>query len=476
MPDRESLPMIQSTRLRGEPPTSRAAGFKAPLTSVGAVAPHGLKPAAHWDPAAFRKRRAALYVLVIGAAMLVMVIGISAVTVARVRTDAAAASANEQTARLLAASAIDYGMSRIDAAAEAGTNWRDGRQSGVPTAPQTLGSGVFRCVFLDEQDADLNDNAVDLVRLYGAGMVGGATQVVSVQLVPGGPGLDVLRTVIHSADGVVVAKDVYAAGGPVSANAGIELTGKATLYGDAEAGSITLTDGVITGSSTAPAPTKSMPSAEILEKVYLPRATEITWASTAAGDLSAPLLSAGTNPWGAANQFGLYHVRVPDGQQLQVLISRIEATLLVTLGNGSSFGINASCFWQPALAEYPALIVDGRLGTSATLQPLPGAVRESDVAANLNPASTPFNGQSDTDTTDQYPSEIRGLIHIIGTGMVITVSGAFYGSIVSDGLVNVADVTSIRVDPGLIENPPLGYGDGSRMIPVAGTWRRDTMP
>jgi len=422
------------------------------------------------------QRRGALYVLLVGVAMLVLLVGISALTVARLGTYASVATTEVEEARVLALSAIEHLLSIIYMAVRSGHQWRLDYASGIASPEYTLGNGTLWFMVVDENDGLLSDSKADPLRAYGVGSVGASTQVYSVLMLPVGQGMDVLRTGLHSAADVVVTDTVTVVGGPLSTNA--NLSNYDTINADVEAAALPV-PGTINGTITVPAPPKEMPAGSLFDEVYRPLATVIAWAPGGSGTwaLRAPLLSPAVNPWGTPNPRGIYLLSVPAGSTLRLEISRIVGTLLLDVGAGARVVLDTPTLWEPVSRDYPILIARAATGATFMLDNPAGLVEEGGVGANLNPAGTPYNGQWDTDMIDTYPAELRGLLHVIGPDGTVEISGRLVGTLVSDSPVSVQNNTlTVTVDPDLLNRPPLGYAAGDYVMPVPGTLRRTALP
>jgi hypothetical protein len=109
---------------------------------------------------------------------------------------------------------------------------------------------------------------------------------------------------------------------------------------------------------------------------------------------------------------------------------------------------------HPYRADYPVLIVRGNLDVD--IQSDDYDLYELSTGKNFNPPAVPYEGQSDWDTWDVYPNEIRGLIHVVGsTGFDQTAH--IEGTLLCKGTVTVRKSAQITHDPGLAANPPQGY-------------------
>jgi len=132
------------------------------------------------------RRRGSIYAVVLALAVLVSLIGLSAVAVGRINLRSAANSTDATAAELLAVSAVEHGVAVLNAQA----HWRGNSQyfNEQTTSPIALGAGQIRWKLKDEIDGDIRLSAggIQPVRLYGIGEVGDARRVYSVVVVPTG--------------------------------------------------------------------------------------------------------------------------------------------------------------------------------------------------------------------------------------------------------------------------------------------------
>src|SRR3954470_23585534 len=124
-------------------------------------------PTAHTD-----RRRGSIYAVVLALAVLVSLIGLSAVAVGRINLRSAADSGDASAAELLAVSAVEHGVAVLNAQA----GWRGNASylNEQQTAPIPLGGGRFKWKLKDELDGDirLSVGGIQPVRLFGIGEVG----------------------------------------------------------------------------------------------------------------------------------------------------------------------------------------------------------------------------------------------------------------------------------------------------------------
>ena len=125
-----------------------------------------------------RRRRGSVYIAVLGTAMLVTAIGLSALLVARVQHRGASGTADFAQARLNAQSGVDMGLFLIQ---QNPATWRDDFAAGLPT-DQPVGKGSFSLQADDPVDGDLTNNSTDPVLLVGIGNAGEARYKLQVRL------------------------------------------------------------------------------------------------------------------------------------------------------------------------------------------------------------------------------------------------------------------------------------------------------
>jgi hypothetical protein len=378
------------------------------------------------------------------------VIGVGALATSRVTARASAASTHWQEAGCLAFSAVEQAVAKINADAPlAPDTWRNAYASGQTGFTIPFGKGRMSWALVDEEDRSIADDYGDPLKVYGIGQVGAVRRVYSARLTAAGSGVDVLRTAFHAAGGLSLGGPTVVIGGPASTNGSLVLNGGG-LRGNGGSE-------VAGGGGSAVAAVKPMPSAGVFE-LYKLRATVIPSAAVAGGTMQVAPLSAASNPYGDANPDGIYYVRLPDTiSTLQILSSRVKGTLLVEAAPGNTaqaVELMSPSSWEPHRADLPTLITKG----VATVR-VYGAI-----------APYAEGGTS-------YPSELRGLFHLIGTADV-QLNDATYlkGCLVADGTITTSGTVAAAADPALLAAPPVGYSRGNRVVLVPGSWKWDAPP
>jgi hypothetical protein len=126
-------------------------------------------------------------------------------------------------------------------------------------------------------------------------------------------------------------------------------------------------------------------------------------------------------------------------------------------------------FMHPYRSDYPVLIVQGNLEIRISSYGV--VLDELNLLKNFNPSGAPYAGQWDSDYSDTYPSEIWGLIHVVGN-TVLKQTACIKGALICKGTVTCTDTTRIIHDAGLVANPPQGYTYVAGMKLSPGTYKQ----
>ena len=153
------------------------------------------------------------------------------------------------------------------------------------------------------------------------------------------------------------------------------------------------------------------------------------------------------------------------GKRLTLTDCRINGTLVLKNAT-AGVRVTSSVMWDPAVPGYPALIVDGVLTITVT----GGDLSEATLNMNYNPIGASYDGSADSDKTDVYACEIRGLVYASGN---VTMSGAvsFAGPLLVGGTYTTnGEVAMMRGVTPLV-GPP-GFRRASSMLVDRSTWTR----
>jgi len=393
-----------------------------------------------------------VYLHVLASSLLITIIGLASLAAVRIQMRSVRLTRDYAEARACAVSALELGLLYV----KQDPNWRTTRSNGTWMQDEALGAARFTVQGVDPKDNVLSNSPYEPLVLTGIGMKGIARHKAQVTLMPVIEPLAALNTCLHASGLVQIkaGKRITVVGAPVSTNG--QLNNDGVLDGDAEAQSVNHV-GTITGTLTVPAPNKRMPDAAVIAR-YMSKATSIPYVAT----IDKAVLAPGCNPWGPADPNGLYYINT-NGANLVIKNSRIHGTLIVKT-SGGTLTLDDRMFLQNYRSDFPVLLVDGNV--TIKYQSAGITLSEATNAKNYNPVGAPYEGIADEDMIDEYPSEIRGLVHIKGT-LSLQQSARIVGGVICDGPVYGEEVNTITHNPGLYTSPPKGYTyvDGMQISP-----------
>lgn len=440
-------------------------------------------------------RRGSVYIMVLGVSLLVTVMGVGSLLAARSSARAAETGTETEQAQQSARAAVEFGLYYI----RNNPNWRDLKTSGSWSNKTVFAEGAINFALVDEVDGVLNNNDTDPVRVYGRGEYGGSVRLMSVELITSATGYQALGFPLHTASDFSFPTATHQGapavltveGGPLS-SAGT-VTNLGTITGAVEAVAYTGAGNVSAGVQLDPLKaTTTMPPAAVFD-FYLDveNATTIPWNTTnfpynsgkGRYDVGFDVLTPSGSSTGGVipNPNGLYYVEVPAGVKLQVDRCRIRGTILFQGGVGTTIHFGGQILWEPARADYPMSIIRGATSVELDSRGTDG-LSEPNLAKNFNPPGFPYLSVTDADQTDLYPSDLNGLIHVIGASCTTTLFDAVEsnGAIICEGPVTFPggkQGTRARLvhDPSLVSSPPLGYGSSAVTL-REDSWRREPGP
>lgn len=419
------------------------------------------------------RRRGSMYILVLGIAVAVAVIGLSSLAVARIERRGNEGWDDFAQARNHAQAAIELGTAKIQADA----NWRSTYPNGVWEADRPIGDGQYTLTGTDPGDGNLADDAMDSLVLTGIGAQGDALHKRQVQLEAKVRPLTCLETALHAGTNIILSTGTVQCDQIISANNDITVS-SGIVNSDMEAVGTILGTEYITGTDTSPVPARTMPDPDRVFDYYVSNGTPITLGalvgSLGCGLLdycvSGVVLSPTSNPYGLVkNPEGIYVINCV-GLNVTIRDSRIVGTLVLLNATGvcrTTGVVN----WEPAVPNYPALLVAGNMSFQHTKL---ATLDEATIGGgtNFNPPGTPYNGQSDSDTLDVYPSVIKGLVYVSAKAVADLNHPAFEGVVVTGGAFKGSSNLSLTYRSTHFDDPPPGFKDTPAMKVVTGSWQR----
>ncbi|HVJ87911.1 MAG TPA: hypothetical protein VM452_19770 [Caulifigura sp.] len=386
------------------------------------------------------RRGAAIYTAVVFNALIVGLLGLSALSIVRIERRQSLASSDQVIARENAASAVAVALARIKNDAAWRTTFTHNTESG--SIAFSSGSASWRLV--DKVDTSLGNNARHGVFVEGIGRCGSAVWIERVEALQPEAPLPTLATALHSNSRFRIDSGctLTATGGVVSTNTELGVSG--TLIGDAHCSTNT-SSGPVTGSVATGMTAREAAASSTLFAALRDQATAIPYS----GNLNKHLLGPSVNTYGGSTHAdGVYYINA-GSSTLSITSSRIYGTLIVK-GN---VVVNDNVFLQYNRRDLPVLIVDGHLTLALDSS---AYLSESAEFRNFNPMTALFQSSGDLDTTDVYPSEIWGLVHVRGDLTAIDTT-RIVGGVLVDGEVRISSHLSVQRDPTLFFAPPTGY-------------------
>lgn len=125
--------------------------------------------------------RGSAFLMIIQLSMIVSVVGLSAITIARIEHRGARADGDLTSARLHARAAIDMGLRMIE---QDPGGWRTTFQTKSVITNQSIGTGTFSLDADDPNDGVIDDDPTEPVELVGTGVQGSARYLLRVTLEP----------------------------------------------------------------------------------------------------------------------------------------------------------------------------------------------------------------------------------------------------------------------------------------------------
>lgn len=410
-----------------------------------------------------------LYIGVMVTATIVSIIGFASMTVARTQLRNATMGQDDELVRGLAQSGIELGIAQINNDPSWQTNISHGVE--LPAGGVSANGGTMHW--------QLDNDGGGGKLLTGIGRKGDAEVRLQVGVGSGGSntvGAPLLVGGTLWIGNFTTTETLNVNGGPIRCNSTV--TNWGNLTGDLEAQGFN-NSGSYTGTSTVPSAIHDLPDPLTVFDYYVSEGTLIPNGPLDDGlgglSLSDVVLSPSSNPYGSPDPDGIYVINAA-GKSLSIQTLRVVGTLVVI--NGGDISIKKEVNFEPAYSNYPSLMVDGNLEITIN----DNSLSESDNSTNFNPAGTPWQGNTDSDQSDSYPSRMAGVIYcrnnLFIDGKNAGNAARFNGVIICDGNVTIEKDAqpSIDLDPIPGGNPPPGFGVSSSGQITPGSWKRIASP
>ena len=332
-----------------------------------------------------------------------------------------------------------------------------------------MGGGSYSLTGVDSMDGDLTNNDTDAVVLTGIGVQGDARYKLQTTLTGVIAPLTCLEVSLHAGGDIVFNNATVTSDQTISANGSVTETGS-TINANVEA-AVAISGTGYTGTQTTGITPRSVPDPGAVFAFYSNEGTTIDVSalpfSGGSRMIENVLLSPISNPFGLIDPDGIYVIDLL-GQKITFHSCRIIGTI-VLLNPDPSSNVANSVLWEPSIANYPSLLVNGGFefnGNSAV--PL---TESSPPDVNFNPVGAPYNGDEDDLLDDSYPAVINGLVYVSGD---VSSSGspAFDGVVVSSGTVSASGLLTLVYGSTFLDTAPPEFTEPPHMVVSEGSWRR----
>lgn len=353
-----------------------------------------------------RRRKGAVYLVVLMASLVVAWMALSAVEATRWHARDVREEADSMVAQMAADSGFEYAVGVI----HNDPNWRTNHTNNVDSSPLTLGNASIRYRLIDP-DGSLSDDAMDQCDIIVTADVNGLKYSWRATMDPTGDPLDCLNYAVVTEKDFEI-KDFSICGTDQAMASNKKIDVKSNGHLTANCYSTGNMSGNIYGTTNNLANNIVIPGTSAMD-YYIANGTtiDLSWLSTSGDyyEINKQLLSATVNSInGSTNPEGIYVIDCQD-EKIRIVNSRLQCTLVLIDPKNES-EIRDSVHWEAAVPNYPILLTDRELDFRMSQTPL----KESTIGVNLNPPGVPFRSISDSTTNTVYPSVLRGLIYING--------------------------------------------------------------
>jgi hypothetical protein len=404
-----------------------------------------------------KARRGSVYLVVL-ATMSVGLLAVSAgLLVTRIHAGRSAALAESAQATRNAQSGVQAALRAI----ELNAAWRSAASN--PFLSMSKGDDKFTVALSDPGDANLSDSAEETVLIRAEGISGGARRMYSVRATPALTPHPCLSYALVADKAVTFGSSHWWTALPIHSNTSFSatsstITASATSVGTVSAG---FTPAGVGGQAAVALPTMASVVA-----AYTAIGSSGLLGGTGPQTIGQVVIGPNTPPSGlSANALGVYVIDC-GGKRLTIQNARVRGTLIL-INNAAGVRLTSNVMIDPATAGYPALITDGDLTITISGSDLSEAAQN----VNFNPVGEAFEGSADSDKTDVYACEIRGLIYAAGN---VTMSGgvSMTAPVLTGGTVTTTSHTMIHRGVAPTTVPP-GFTIGGGLVVDRSTWRRE---
>lgn len=402
-----------------------------------------------------RRRTGSIYVLVMVSMSIILIAGLSGLELARATRQHQTTIGQVGGAREAALAGLDFAF----ATAANSNRWRADTLavSGAILSNATLAGAKVTVTASAPAGYTLTDGLTVPVILASKATIGTTAQTYRTQLTPILKPVPSLNYAITGAGNVDFSDAVVRSTGTFMANKDIKLS-SSHVWADLIAHS-NITGSTAFRTTTPSAATVTIPNSSIIS-TYRSRAVAID--IDALPSSSGFVLAPGYNPYGSPSAEGIYEIDCR-GNNHSLSNFRVVGTLILIRADKCSF--TGAFSLEPGPAGNPVLLVDDKFdikGSSSTLS-------EAAIGHNFNPAAVPYQGASDSDQADTYPSRFNGITFVSGK-LDISGTNAFEGTLICTNDISISG--SLIANHVAVTAPPQGFIASSMFAPTTAAYQR----
>jgi len=346
-----------------------------------------------------RPSRGSIYITVLGAAMLVTLIGLSAMLVIQLQNRAAAGVNDAAEARLYARSALEMGMYWI----QSDPFWRTHKGNGAWATNVPIGGGTFSLEASDPVDSSIQTGVSDPVVLTGTGVKGQSRYRMQVKVETAQALGNCLEVSMHAGNNLTVDAATLNSDQIVSANHDTNGINGAQIYADTEAVN-NIKGGTYNKAINAGITARTMPDPATVLNYYTTNGTPIAYTDLRLWGQTEILVNTSfetvTSPWYASGactlgrslvyrKDGVYSLRVSGrGSSTAVAAQDLDTSKIL---NGNHYYVKLPTLVQAVATGCVALtIVSTGSGTQTFTTPATPCPTNTwvDLAGTLTPTWT----------------------------------------------------------------------------------------
>jgi Tfp pilus assembly protein PilX/cytoskeletal protein CcmA (bactofilin family) len=346
-----------------------------------------------------RPSRGSIYITVLGAAMLVTLIGLSAMLVIQLQDRAAAGVNDSAEARLYARAGLEMGMYWI----RADPFWRTHKGNGVWATDVPIGGGTFSLEASDPVDGSIQTGVSDPVVLTSTGVKGQARYRMQVKVETAQAMGNCLEVSMHAGNDLIIDGATLNSDQIISANHDTNGQNGAQIYADVEAVN-NIKGGTYNKAIRTGITARTMPNTATVLSYYLANGTPIAYTDLRLWGQTEILVNTSfetvTGPWyavgdctlgrsSAYRKDGVYSLRVSGrGSSTAVAAQDLDTSKIL---NGNHYYVKLPTLVQAVATGCVALtIVSTGSGTQTFTTPATPCPTNTwvDLAGTLTPTWT----------------------------------------------------------------------------------------